>query len=211
MGLNYKLHASKEKPLHIYTNDFDNNGIEDIVLAKYYNNKQVPVRGKQCTSQQMPFLNDKIKSYSEFANSDLKAVFGDGIDSSLHYEANEFRSGIFINENGKGFNFLPFQIEAQTSIINSIVYEDFDHDGLKDLLMAGNNYCAEVETTRADAGIGVFLKGQNDGKFQFIPNIKTGMFINNDIRNLKSIKTSDGVKILNINNNDKHRLFNINN
>jgi len=34
LGLNYKFHASYEKPLHIYTNDFDHNGIEDIVLAK---------------------------------------------------------------------------------------------------------------------------------------------------------------------------------
>ena len=46
LGLNYKFHASKEKPFHVYTNDFDQNGTEDIMLAINYKNKQVPVRAK---------------------------------------------------------------------------------------------------------------------------------------------------------------------
>ena len=35
LGFNYKFHASYDKPFHIYTNDFDYNGTEDIFLAKY--------------------------------------------------------------------------------------------------------------------------------------------------------------------------------
>ena len=50
LGLNYKFHASQKEPFHVYTNDFDKNGVEDIVLAKYYKSKQVPVRGKKLYS-----------------------------------------------------------------------------------------------------------------------------------------------------------------
>ncbi|WP_341214847.1 VCBS repeat-containing protein [uncultured Wocania sp.] len=209
LGLNYKFHASKEKPFHVYTNDFDNNGTEDIVLAKYYNSKQVPVRGKSCTSQQMPFLKEKIKTYNEFANSDLVGILGEEINSSLHYEATEFQSGIFYNEGNNQFSFSAFPIEAQTAPINSIIYKDFDGDDVKDLLMAGNNYHSEVETTRADAGVGVFFKGTTNKDFKYISNRQIGLYADSDVRALTYLKTADGNLVLISNNNNKHQLYKV--
>ena len=207
LGLNYKYHASKEKPFHIYTDDFDFNGTEDIVLAKYYNEKQVPVRGKSCMAQQMPYLQNKIKTYQDFANKDLKGIIGNDIASALHYEANEFKSGIFLNK-GKGkFLFSPFTYEVQKSPINSILYSDFDADGISDLVLAGNNYQSEIETTRADAGTGFFLKGNSKGRFKYIPNFKTGFFADKDVRNMILLTTSQGELVLVANNNDVHDLF----
>lgn len=209
LGLNYKHHASKEKPFHVYTHDFDNNGVEDIILAKYYNSKQVPVRGKSCTSQQMPFLKEKIKTYNEFANSDLQGILGESIQSSLHYEVTEFQSGIFTNEGNGTFSFKEFPIEVQRSPINSMIYKDFDGDKIKDLLMAGNNHQSEVETTRADAGIGVFLKGTSDGGFNYLPNNQIGFYANLDVRALISLKSAEGNLTLVVNNNDGHQLFKV--
>ncbi len=211
LGLNYKFHASKEKPFHVYTNDFDDNGTEDVVLAKYYNSKQVPVRGKSCTSEQMPFLKEKIKTYTDFANSDLAGILGEGINSSLHYEVTEFRSGIFLNEGNNQFRFSAFPIEAQTAPINSIIYKDFDGDHVKDLLMAGNNYHSEVETTRADAGIGVFLNGTDNKGFKHVPNRQIGFYANSDVRGLTYLKTANANLVLICNNNDKHQLYRISN
>jgi len=210
LGLNYKFHASKEKPFHVYTNDFDKNGTEDIVLAKYYKSKQVPVRGKSCTSQQMPFLKEKIKTYTDFANADIEGIFGENISSSLHYKATEFRSGVFRNEGKGNFVFLPFSREGQMAPINSILYNDFDSDGIKDLLMAGNNYHSEVETTRADAGIGVFYKGKGkNGVFDYILNKETGFYAAKDTRALTFLKTKEGKSVFVLNNNDKHVMYTI--
>ena len=209
LGLNYKFHATNENPFHIYTNDFDNNGTEDIVLAKNYKSKLVPVRGKSCTSQQMPYLKEKIKTYNDFANSNLQQILGSSFNSATHYQANEFRSGYFINENNK-FKFVPFPVQAQISPINSILYHDFDNDGIKDLVLAGNNYTSEVETTRADAGIGVFLKGKTNGAFEYISNKKTGFYANKDVRNLLLINTKKSTNILIANNNDNHQKFKLN-
>ena len=208
LGLNYKFHASREEPFHIYTHDFDNNGTEDIMLAKYYNNKQVPVRGKGCTAQQMPYLKEKIKTYNEFAGRDIGGIIGANFSESLHYQVTEFQSGIFINEGSGKFNFKAFPIEVQKAPINSILYDDFDGDQIKDFLMAGNNYVSEIETTRADSGVGVFLKGEKQGAFKFIQNTKTGFFADKDVRELKKVKTKTGTSVIVINNNGNHQMYN---
>ncbi|SNZ00429.1 VCBS repeat-containing protein [Flagellimonas pacifica] len=209
LGLNYKFHASPEKPFHVYTNDFDKNGIEDIVLAKHYKEKLVPVRGKNCTSQQIPYLKEKIKTYQEFANSDIQQILGEEITNAVHLQAVEFRSGYFMNNDGQ-FQFVPFAIEAQLSPINSIVYHDFDNDSVKDLVLAGNNYGSEVETTRADAGVGTFLKGIEGNKFAYQKNLNTGFYADGDVRGIQLIKQGDNQDILVINNNGGHQLYKIN-
>ena len=63
-----------------------------------------------------------------------------------------------------------------------ILYEDFDNDGINDLLMAGNNHQPEVETTRSDAGTGIFLKGISGGTFEYVDNTKTGFYADKDVR-----------------------------
>ncbi|WP_242205762.1 VCBS repeat-containing protein [Aestuariivivens insulae] len=209
LGLNYKFHASKEKPFHVYTKDYDGNGTEDIMLAKYYNDKQVPVRGKGCTAQQMPYLKERITSYNEFANRDIAGIIGDNFSESLHYEVVEFQSGIFLNQGDKGFVFSAFPIEAQIAPINSIIFDDFDGDAIKDLLMAGNNYQSEVETTRADAGTGAFLKGLSGGAFKYINNRETGFYADGDVRAINKLNTTNGGEVLVVNNNDFHQIFKI--
>ena len=210
LGLNYKFHASEEEPFHIYTSDFDFNGIEDIVLAKNYDDKRVPVRGKTCMTQQLPHLAQKIPTYNDFASRDLEDIVGKRLEKALHYEATEFRSGIFLNQGGGKFEFSPFVLPVQQSPINSIAWDDFNGDGHHDLILAGNNYQSEVETTRADAGIGSFLRGDGQGNFQRIPNQEIGFFADQDVRNMLAVETKQGKLLLVVNNNSQHDLFKLN-
>ncbi|CAM4249296.1 VCBS repeat-containing protein [Zobellia nedashkovskayae] len=208
MGLNSKFHASNEKPFEIYTSDFDMNGSEDVILAKEYHGKQVPVRGKGCMTQQLPHLAQTIPTYTDFASKDLKGIVGEGLQTALHYKATEFRSGIFLN-NGDKFNFQPFENRAQIAPINSMLFQDFDGDGFRDLVLVGNNYQSEVETTRSDAGIGNFLKGNGKGDFESISSLQSGFFADKDVRNMTTLNTKSGSFILVVNNNDEHDLFKI--
>ncbi|WP_271784134.1 VCBS repeat-containing protein [Aquimarina algiphila] len=210
LGLNYKFHASKKEPFHIYTSDFDFNGIEDIVLAKNYRGKEVPIRGKTCMTQQLPHLANKINTYKDFANSDLEGILGKRVESALHYKATEFRSGIFLNNGNEAFLFSPFPNEVQRSPINSIVFDDFDGDNQMDMILAGNNHLSEVETTRSDAGIGSFLKGNNKGVFSYISSDKSGFFVDKDVRNIVNVKIGKRKLLLVLNNNNTHDLFKIN-
>jgi hypothetical protein len=207
LGLNYKFHANNKEPFHIYSSDFDYNGTQDILLAKYYNNRQVPIRGKGCTAQQIPHLQSKIKSYQDFASRDLKGIVGPSIKRALHYDVNEFRSGLFMNEGNDQFNFQPFKNQVQQSPINSILHYDFNGDGKKDLLLAGNNYQSEVETTRADAGIGNLLLGDGNGAYKYLNHLESGFFADKDVRNIVLINTGRIQLLLVVNNNDNHELF----
>ncbi len=95
-------------------------------------------------------------------------------------------------------------IEAQSSPINGILADDFDGDGNLDLLMAGNLHVSEVETGRADAGIGFFLKGDGNGGFETKFFNETGFFANGDVKHLEMITTQNGKKYVLVvkNNND---------
>lgn len=211
LGLNYKFHASYEKPFEVYASDFDFNGSEDIILAKEYKGKQVPIRGKTCMTQQLPDLAKKIPTYTDFANKDIEGIVGEGIKNALHYKATEFRSGIFINNGNGDYEFNAFENHVQKSPINSIIFDDFDGDGNKDLVLAGNNYQSEVETTRADAGIGSFLKGDGQGGFVLIPNSESGFFADKDVRNMITLNTPTDKLLMVINNNDYHDIFKVDN
>ncbi|MEM9849710.1 MAG: VCBS repeat-containing protein, partial [Bacteroidota bacterium] len=204
LGLNSKFHATPKKPFHVYTKDFDYNGTADVILAKYYKGEEVPVRGKTCTAQQIPHLAQKIPTYNDFASRDLEGILGPSIETALHYEATEFRSGIFKNEGG-AFQFEPFPNEVQQAPLNSILCEDFDMDGQLDLLLAGNNYLPEIETTRYDAGTGNYLKGQGDGQFRLISHLQSGFFAHQDVRDMLRV----GKYIVVANNNDEAKLFEI--
>lgn len=195
LGLNYKYKASSSEPFDIYANDFDQNGKLDIVLAYYDQDIQYPVRGKQCSSEQIPSLRNKFKSYDAFASASVSKVYSSGLlDQSLHYQAKTFAS-IYVENLGNGnykISDLPFL--AQSSSINSFLPFDYDHDGNLDVLCGGNFFPSEVETPRNDACYGWLLKGKGDGSFEFIPYSKSGLYVPYDIRKLKTM--NKGQKIV---------------
>jgi len=207
LGLNYKFHTSVEKPFQIYCNDFDKNGTYDIVLAKYNGDIKVPVRGKQCSQEQMPFINKKFPSYNDFADANLEQIYGEELKSGIKLEAKEFQTCIFINEAGK-FKKQYLPIQSQFSTTQAIIIEDFNKDGKKDILLAGNNFHPEVETTKADAGVGNLLI-QKGGHFFSTPLMESGLFLPYDVKDIELINTSQGQRILVASNNDVLRILKV--
>ncbi|MEO6316537.1 MAG: CRTAC1 family protein [Chitinophagaceae bacterium] len=206
LGENYKFKASVEKPFEVYAKDFDNNGTNDIFLAKYSGDIQVPVRGRECTSQQCPFISKKFTSYLSFAESDLKTILGEDIASALHYKANVFSSVILVNDNGK-FSVKKLPLQAQFSTVNCIMVKDFDNDGKKDILIAGNKFDVEVETTPADASPGVFLKGLGNMNFENVNAAQSGFFVPYNVKDMQALQMKNGWGILVSANNDSLRVF----
>ncbi|MDN5204279.1 VCBS repeat-containing protein [Fulvivirgaceae bacterium BMA10] len=187
LGLNYKFHASEKEPFHIYAADFDQNGTVDPFLVKYYGSQQVPIRGRECSSEQISAIGDRFPTYKEFALADITNILGPDIETALHYEAHMFESIILDNQNGE-FASKPLPTKAQFSTINGIVCNDFDEDGYNDLLIAGNNLDVEVETTRADASIGYFLKGNQDQGFIAVEYEKSGVYLPYNVKDLQMIR-----------------------
>ncbi|WP_295831843.1 VCBS repeat-containing protein [uncultured Winogradskyella sp.] len=201
LGKNNKFKASEEHPFKIYANDFDNNGTNDIVLAKFYKDAYVPLRGRECTSEQMPFVAEKFKDYNSFASSKLLDILPeDKVDDAVIYEISSFESIVLINDNGV-LKRQSLPIQAQLSPIKSSLVTDINGDGNKDILTVGNHYGVEVETTRYDAGFGAVLYGDGNNNFQFIPPSQSGFFTPYDNRDINLIQYKNK-QLLVVSNND---------
>ncbi len=195
LGLNNKFHPHEEKPFHVYCNDFDENGTFDIVLSKKYKGNYVPVRGKECSTEQMPFLSEKFPTYLEFASASLEEIYSeDKLQDALHYEVSSFESILLINE-GNELKIKPLPIECQYAPINSILTKDFDKDGHTDLVIAGNNYTTEVETPAYDAGKGLFLRGLGNGNFEVVPLIESGLVLPYNLKEMVTFEFKYNGKI----------------
>ena len=209
MGLNNKYHPNEEKPLYVYGNDFDQNKTNDIVLAKTTSFGTVPVRGRECSSEQMPFVATKFKSFESFAKATLEEIYGDGLTSAIHYTAKEFRSGLLIND-GKGhFSFNPLPNKAQIAPIQGSIVKDFNQDGILDLIVAGNHFDAEVETVRHDAGNGLLLLGSKEGTFKAVDQKEAQFYVpfnTKDLVEIQNYKRGKGL-ILSGNNNFQIRAY----
>ena len=207
VGLNNKFSPSETHPLHVFASDFDGNGTNDIVLAKTKNDELLPLRGRECSSQQMPFIAQKFSTYEAFAKAKLSDVFSpQALEEALHLQMNQAKSGVFLNESGE-FIFFPFPNEAQLSPIKSMLCSDVNADGFVDLIFIGNQFNTEVETVRYDAGIGGVLMGDGSGKFVFVDEAKSGLMVPGDAKDLVEIPWGDRKLLIATSNNSFLKLF----
>jgi enediyne biosynthesis protein E4 len=88
--------------------------------------------------------------------------------------------------------------------VRDFLIADYNHDGIKDILLAGNNYAVRAQSGRYDAGKGLLLLQNNQHIFSAAAN--TGFHAAKDARKLLRI---DNFIIVG-NNNDKTQLFRIN-
>lgn len=209
LGLNYKYKADFERPFYMYLNDFDGNNTEDIVLGYSQDSQIFPVRGRSCSSGQMPFIKEKFKNYNEFGSASVKDIYGDKLKESLSYKATYFATSILKNENGK-FVFNALENRVQLSSINKILIGDYNNDSNKDILLLGNLFGSEVETPRNDGNYGALLQGNKNNAFDFISNEQSNLWAGGDVKDGAFIKVGTSNAILIARNNGKLSLIKIN-
>ncbi|CAM4089133.1 VCBS repeat-containing protein [Zobellia roscoffensis] len=213
LGLNYKYQASPEAPFEVYADDFDENGRKDIVLSYYNFGKLFPVRGKSCSSQQMPSLSKKFEDYNSFASAELDEIYGKEklVEAEIHYQAETFATSYIENLGNGKFSLTKLPNEAQFSSVNKIISEDFDKDGHKDIVVAGNLYASEIETPRNDSSVGAFLKGDGNGNFVATKNQDNGLYLDGDVKDASLIHIKGNKFIISVRNNDTLQFVKITN
>ncbi|MGB0403037.1 MAG: VCBS repeat-containing protein [Salibacteraceae bacterium] len=205
LGLNYKYKASKDAPFQIWCNDFDENGSFDIVLGYYDHGACYPVRGRQCSSQQMPFIKEKYPTYNEFASATIKDVYGEKLKTALNYQATTFES-VYVENQGSG----KFKISALPKMSQFSMITDFVSTKDKEVVLGGNLYTAEVETPRADASIGLVLRMNSKNEWVAYEYSKTGLYIPGDVKQLEIVNTyNNGAYIIAAKNDSKVQVIKI--
>ncbi len=203
LGLNIKYKATKEKPFKAFVGDFDTNGSHDIYLSHYILNQDYyPVRGLECSSQQLPQLKERFNSYDLFAQATTQQILGDRISLGDSLLAYEFRSMLFINEGKDGFKGIPLPIGAQISCINDFIISTYAK-GLEVFLL-GNNYEREVETPRSDAANLISIRyDENSASCEIFSNFEMS-----NARKGSLLSTSNGASLMILAaNNERVRLF----
>jgi hypothetical protein len=157
-GLNTRLRASKEKPITMYLNDYDNNGRIDPVISYYYNGKETPFSTKEELTKYFPFINKKYLSFTEFSKAEFKDIF----DKTKLANADKkyiftLATTYFENNGNNTFNIKEIPKLVQSSSVHTMYVEDFDHNGFKDILLAGNRYDVNTQLGRLDASHGQLL------------------------------------------------------
>jgi hypothetical protein len=137
----------------------------------------------------MPFVSQKFPTYDKFAGATLDKIYGEeNLKDALHYSATNFSSVILLSTTN-GFEIRKMNPSVQKSPLNAGIVLDINSDGNLDFVGVGNNFGAEVETVRYDAGVGVVLLGDGMGGFTSVPPNYSGFFSNTDDKDL--IKLGD--------------------
>lgn len=192
LGLNNKFDVSLDRPLHIYYNDFDGDSTGDIVLSYYVDNVNVPVRGRICSSAQMPLLKEQFGSSKEFASSGLLDIYDNQkLSDATQGTAAYLASSILLNNGDGTFKVQPLPKEAQVAPVYGLLIDDYNEDGYLDLLLTGNSYAPEVETGKYDAFTGLLLLGDGAGKFNALEPGESGFYVPGDAKSLVQIVDTD--------------------
>lgn len=209
-GLNTKFKASSSKPLTMYVNDFDDNGKSEFVINWYapLGDRPYPFATKPEITAQLPALRRSILKYADYADKTYDSLFSPQmLKRSIAYEANELRSAILWNDGGSRFQLAPLPWEAQVSPVFGIVAHDLDGDGLMDIWLGGNFYEMKPQVGRHDASRGVFLKGDKNRSFRYVPPRSTGLYVEGQVRDAALIRVNNEETMLVARNNATALLF----
>ena len=187
LGLNTRLKASKEQPIRMYYNDFDDNGKKEQIVSFYLQNKELPFANKDEIQRQIPKIKKSFLYAEDFAKASLADIFTkEKLNTSEISEAYHFANTVFIND-GKG-NFTPKELpwEAQITAYKTAAICDANGDELPDLLLMGNFYDNNVQMGRYDADYGTLLLNKGKGAFEAVP--FNGLVVKGQVRKMNPIQ-----------------------
>lgn len=208
LGENNKFKARIDKPLHVYASDFDNSGNIDIVLAKGGKTKLLPVRGKECSSEQMPFINDKFPDYKSFSEADLISIYTEEkLENAFHLTVDDFKSALLLNSGQGKFSKVELPSVVQYGPTISSLLIDVNGDGFLDIIGAGNIFETEPETPSYDASKGYVLLNNNG---DFFESKEHDFILNGNIKDIQTINIGNQKVLLAVQNSGPIQSFLIN-
>jgi len=210
LGLNYTYSTSSERPFGVYAGDFTGNQTTDIVFTEEIDGTEYPFAGKVPLGDEIYSLGLRYLTYGSFAQANIRQLFTPTqLQKAIRHQADTFAS-VYLQNNGNGtFTTSHLPSHAQISPIKAIAVHDVDGDGNLDAIVGGNLYDAEPNSPRADAGNGLWLRGDGKGRFSPVARSKSGLLIPLNVSGLAVITTPAGKALLVTNTGDSVQTFSI--
>jgi len=215
LGLNSPYHINAQQPAELIAKDFDGNGVVEPIFCYYIKDNDGNYKLSSGISRdewatQMPSIKKRYDYNLLYAKAPMEELFSkDMMAGAMLLQCKEVRSGYFENDGKRKFIFHPFPSMAQVAPVNTIVCTDVNGDGNIDIILAGNEYQAQVMAGRYDASYGLLLTGNGKGVFEAVPPVTSRLIIDGDVKDLKLISVAKQKILLATVNDGKMRAFSI--
>lgn len=203
LGLNTRYEASPSEPVRIHAKDFDQNGSIDPVLSRYIQGTRYPAHGYSEMTEQMFALRGRFSTYAEYAEASFDEVFtASELEDAYEATAVRFETSYLENRGDGTFEVRALPRRVQTAPVFGMQSGDYDGDGHLDVLMVGNWYAPDSETGRADAFIGMYMRGDGTGHFAPESGTESGFFVDGDAKGVSELVKRNGNPVVLATQND---------
>lgn len=211
-GENLHYKPTKENPMKMWINDYDDNGTIEQIVTQHSNGKDFPLHQKKEISGQIVSLKKQNLKASEYAKKAIDELFpGEVIKNTIVKQVNTMASVIAINDGNGKFTIKNLPSMVQLSCVCGITCTDINNDGHMDIIMGGNNYEFKPQYSRLDGSYGNVLLGDGKMDFKWQKYSDSGFFVKDEIKHLKQFKDKNGkVFVIAAINNNKPMIFSIN-
>jgi hypothetical protein len=187
-GLNTEYHATREHPAQLYVRDFDENGQLDLVEAEWEEQICYPIRGRSCSSQAMPFINEKFTTFHDFALAGLEDIYSSSaLAEAQQFQVTRLETVVSINQGTDPWEVHNLPRLAQASPAFGVLASDLDADGNVDLYLVQNFMETQPETGQMDGGVSMMLRGDGQGNFAPMRPADSGLIVTGQGMGLTSV------------------------
>lgn len=175
--------------IRMYVHDFDENGAVEQIFCSSVGGRYTPIIDKDDLVSQIPSLKKSLIYYKDYQGKYVEDILGQEMTSQATvFEAQVLASSMVLSSS-QGYHLFELPQEAQYSPIHAVLLDDFDGDGIVDMVAGGNQYRVKPQFGRFDASQGWFFKGQLEGaSFQFLTGVSLG--IPGEIRDIELIEVN---------------------
>lgn len=199
LGENARFKPTKEEPIRMYVEDYDDNDQIEQVLTYYLNGQEIPFANHAELIKQMAPLKKKFLYAQDLATAPMVEIFGKGkLATATVFEANYFKSAYFENLGNGEWKTHALPATAQFSTLESVKWIGESDTGAE-VLLGGNFYDCNIEMGRYDASYGQLLRIGANG------NMKVeglGLSIKGQVRRIQSILIAGKPAYLLVKNDD---------
>lgn len=196
LGNNLDMKITPDYPATLHLSDFDGNGhVEAFVsyfqIADGGNRIDYPSQERDAVIKVVPSWKKKYFDYHSYAHARAADIFvGESGETKKAYHQ---ESMILLNEPGT-FRSVTLPAAAQISVIRDVLPDDFDKNGITDLLIVGNNYETRVDMGFLDASLGCVLLGTGSGDFSPVKPAESQFIAGGNTRSIRKIRV--GLKMV---------------
>jgi hypothetical protein len=168
-GRNSKYEDFRAQPLRVFYGEWTGNGTIDVFDA--YEDTGIRKVVPWCAyrvARLVPWIAERFDTQTAFSSAGIGEILGERAKAARVLQATWLETTLFLNR-GDHFEARLLPFEAQFAPAFGVNVADVDGDGNEDIFLSQNFFAVDGETSRYDAGRGLWLAGDGRVTSAFCP------------------------------------------